>query len=83
MDVSRAKNTVTMKGNLAVDQDLVVSGNLTVNGKTIGADNNKPVNQLCIGDPNVDGCWKLELDEGELMFSQKVEGEWVVKQSMS
>lgn len=82
MDVSRTKNTTKMMGNLEVNQDLVVTGKLVVNGKILGTDE-KPVNKFYIGDPDVDGCWRLDLQESELVFSQKVDGDWVPKQSMS
>lgn len=89
MDVSRNKNTVKMLGNLEVKdqikaQDLIVNGELIVNGKKIGSnDQQSHSNQCYIGDPNSDGSWKLELNNGELIFLQKNGEEWVPKQAMS
>jgi hypothetical protein len=86
MDVVRKNNTVKMTGNLEVKEqvtanNLTVNGVLTVNGKQLGLE--APTNQVYIGDQNADGSWKLELVDGELVFSQKNGTEWVVKQTLS
>jgi hypothetical protein len=88
MDVVRKTNTVKMAGSLEVkDQitvaDITVSGNLIVNGKQIGVDDGAPTNEVFIGNPDVDGSWKLELVNNELVFSQRDQGQWTVKQTMS
>lgn len=87
MDVSRKKNTVKMMGNLEVKEqikakDLLVEGKLIVNGKNLASEK-EPVNHFYIGNPELDGCWKLENNNSLLTFSQKVAGEWVEKQMMS
>jgi hypothetical protein len=87
MDVSRKKNTVKMMGNLEVKEqvtaaNIVVNGSLMVNGKNITADKNYS-NELHIGNPNEDGCWKLTNVDGELLFSQRSDGKWEEKQMMS
>lgn len=97
MDVVRKNNTVKMTGNLEVKEqvtannlevkeqvvanNLVVNGMLTVNGKQLGGDG--PTNQVYVGDQTIDGSWKLELVDNELVFSQKNGTEWVVKQTLS
>ena len=88
MEVSQKSNTVRMMGNLDVkDQvtttNMVVTGNLTVNGKVIDGLEEKNTKVIHLGDPHENGCWKIELENDELIFSHKIEGEWVVKQVMS
>lgn len=88
MDVIRGKNAVKMYGNVEITEqltakNLVIDGEVVINGKPLGDITNTPTNELYIGNPENDGCWKVSLENNELLFSHKVDGAWVIKQAMA
>ena len=85
MDISQKNNITKMMGNLDVKDtistnNLNVKGELLVNGESLKKDYS---NTIHLGNPENNGSWKIELtEENQLLFSKKVNNEWVVNQSM-
>lgn len=84
--------------NLNVDQNLqvngdtilqnaVIKGDLTVFGNInrIGEENTDCVmknGMLYLGDPTLENSWRISIRDGELYFEHKLNGEWLIKQSI-
>lgn len=98
MELSKKDGKVTFSSILnvmkqVITRDLSVTGNTELNNTTISGDLkvsgkiyelNKEPNTVYLGDKNVDGSWRIYVDESMDLHIQKNEdNEWVSKQIMS
>lgn len=81
VDKNLQVNGETVMENTVIKGDLTVFGNIN----RIGDETNEHVVKdgiLYLGDPSLENSWRINVREGELYFENKLNGEWIVKQSI-
>jgi hypothetical protein len=81
------EDDLNVKGDSTMN-NMVIKGDLTVMGKVYKSEQEGDSSilkdgNLYLGDPEKEESWKLSSKNGELFFEQKVDGNWVVKQSIA
>ena len=62
----------------------VKSDHKTFNEKQLESPNFDDDSSIYLGNPQVDGCWKINVDnDGNLITSKKIEGNWITRQKIS
>jgi hypothetical protein len=85
METQKSTNKTTLMGDLEVKGMSTINGDLVVKGNIISSDQQKKYdNVVYLGDPMMNGSWRLRSDDNEMMVIERfVDGFWIVKQSIS
>lgn len=78
--------------SISLQESATIEGDLIVKGNIIGlpqpeekkAEGPKIVDAVHLGDPDVDGAWRIRMDDenGMLFIEKREDGEWVAKQGL-
>lgn len=80
-------NDLNVNGE-SVLNNITIKGDITVFGKINKINENNDESSiikngiLYLGDPEVESTWRIKIEDGGLFFEQKLNNEWLCKQSI-